>query len=67
VKARIHDYAGHLRIEVTPESTDECMLVRAYLREHENCYLTFDQCVSVDHCITFGKPALAPKGDGADK
>jgi hypothetical protein len=57
MKARIHDYGGTLKIEVCPENNDERMLLRAFLREHDDP--AFHAWVTVESSspiVTFGRP-----------
>ena len=48
-----------LKIEVSPESNDERMLVRAFLREHDGAQALFSDWLSVDNVsVTFGRPGV---------
>jgi hypothetical protein len=66
VKASISDFSGRLRIEVSPESAEERMLLRAFLREHEGCSMLFNDCVESKQqalTVTFGEAPFKPGGD----
>lgn len=58
MKAKIHDHDGWLRVQVEPENIEERMLLRAFLREHEQTTvlaIDFIEDQSNALIVTFGE------------